>query len=209
MNLSTAEIKVRCYTGEWVHVDGVRVLLYRLKYEDKVTPTAALDLSELSTVLSSLVDGGKFPEALRRVLNVLKLKSNCDLVLIDFHADNAQFSYLVSSKRVKCVPLAPLPDSVKSIEVLSKSSDTASIEADPLQRSMLIGSKRQLEPGYYVACLVGEVVSSSAVALGVELLNYGLRTVMTDELKETLVREENTQATKRRKRKKRRKKVRE
>ncbi|MEM0352524.1 MAG: hypothetical protein QW459_06045 [Sulfolobales archaeon] len=202
MSLSTAEIKVRCYIGEWIDFEGVRVLLHKLKYEERVTPTAALDVSELDAVFSSLVNEGRLPGALRSILNVSKLKSDCDLALIDFHADGTQFSYLISSKRVKCVPLAPVPDLVKSLEVLSKSLDAASVEVDALQRSMLTSSKKQLEPGYYTACLVGEVVSSSTIALGIELLNYGLRTVMANELKETSVREESIQVSRSRRKKK-------
>lgn len=202
MSLSTAEIKVRCYIGEWIDFEGVRVLLHKLKYEERVTPTVALDVSELDAVFGSLVNEGRLPGALRSILNVSKLKSDCDLALIDFHADGTQFSYLISSKRVKCVPLAPVPDLVKSLEVLSKSLDAASVEVDALQRSMLTSSKKQLEPGYYTACLVGEVVSSSTIALGIELLNYGLRTVMANELKETSVREESIQVSRSRRKKK-------
>ncbi|MEM4659157.1 MAG: hypothetical protein QW741_01225, partial [Sulfolobales archaeon] len=61
--MSTAEIKVRCYIGEWIDFEGVRVLLHKLKYEERVTPTAALDVSELDAVFSSLVNEGRLPGA--------------------------------------------------------------------------------------------------------------------------------------------------
>jgi len=202
---------VRCYISEWVDVGGVRVLLHKLKYEDRADPSVALELSELDKALSSLIGEGKVHEALRSIISVAKLKSHCDLALIDIYGNSIHFSYLISSKRIKCVPLAPIPDVVKSLEVLSRSLDAASVEMDVLQRSILTSSKKLLDPGYYTACLVGEVVNQNTIALGVELLNHGLRTVMAYELKETLIKEENTQvikAGKKRRKAKRRKRKR-
>ncbi|MEM4984941.1 MAG: hypothetical protein QW289_03475 [Sulfolobales archaeon] len=194
--MSATDIRVRCYISEWVDVGGVRVLLHKLKYEDRADPSVALELSELDKALSSLIGEGKVHEALRSIISVAKLKSHCDLALIDIYGNSIQFSYLISSKRIKCVPLAPIPDVVKSLEVLSRSLDAASVEMDVLQRSILTSSKKLLDPGYYTACLVGEVVNQNTIALGVELLNHGLRTVMAYELKETLIKEENTQVSK-------------
>ncbi|MEM3131705.1 MAG: hypothetical protein QXV72_03665 [Sulfolobales archaeon] len=211
MSLSATDIRVRCYISEWVDVGGVRVLLHKLKYEDRADPSVALELSELDKALSSLIGEGKVHEALRSIISVAKLKSHCDLALIDIYGNSIRFSYLISSKRIKCVPLAPIPDVVKSLEVLSRSLDAASVEMDVLQRSILTSSKKLLDPGYYTACLVGEVVNQNTIALGVELLNHGLRTVMAYELKETLIKEENTQvikAGKKRRKAKRRKRKR-
>lgn len=211
MSLSATDIRVRCYISEWVDVGGVRVLLHKLKYEDRADPSVALELSELDKALSSLIGEGKVHEALRSIISVAKLKSHCDLALIDIYGNSIRFSYLISSKRIKCVPLAPIPDVVKSLEVLSRSLDATSVEMDVLQRSILTSSKKLLDPGYYTACLVGEVVNQNTIALGVELLNHGLRTVMAYELKETLIKEENTQvikAGKKRRKAKRRKRKR-
>ncbi|MEM2826304.1 MAG: hypothetical protein QXL30_03495 [Sulfolobales archaeon] len=209
--MSATDIRVRCYISEWVDVGGVRVLLHKLKYEDRADPSVALELSELDKALSSLIGEGKVHEALRSIISVAKLKSHCDLALIDIYGNSIRFSYLISSKRIKCVPLAPIPDVVKSLEVLSRSLDATSVEMDVLQRSILTSSKKLLDPGYYTACLVGEVVNQNTIALGVELLNHGLRTVMAYELKETLIKEENTQvikAGKKRRKAKRRKRKR-
>lgn len=201
--MGTADVRIRCFDDEWVDIGSVRVLLYKLKYESELVPPSVPEIGGLIAAVSGSGDISKVSEVLKGYLDTSRSMPDCDLVLIELNYGGVRFSYVTSRKRVKCVPLSPVPDLVKSIEVLSKSPVTTSVEVDALQRGLLTRTKQQLGSELYAACLVGEASGADTVAIGVELLNYGLRTVMAGELRDTLVREQPARA--KRKRKSRRK----
>lgn len=180
------DYRVGCFSGEWVDLGGARLLLYRLERWVPMGPPPApgvgdpgssLDVEKLLGALS----------ALRGHPDVLKLKSECDLALVELRPGSMQVYYLVSGRRLRCVPLALVPDAVRSVELLLRGPDSALVEVDPLQRSMLTRVRRELVEGLYASCLVGEVTDPRIVALGVELLNYGLRIVTAEELARTSI----------------------
>lgn len=180
-------VRARCFSSEWVDLGIMRVLLYRLKYEVGLPSYLSLESGMLSALVRGSGELSELFKVLRKYPEIVKLRRECDLSSIELVSDGAHVSLVVSSKRIKCVPLAPAPDVVKSLEVLSRNQGAASVEIDPLQRSTLSKSVKQLEPGFYVSCLVGEALGSDTVAIGVELLNHGLRTAMASELRQTSV----------------------
>jgi len=200
-------VRARCFEESWVDAGGVRLLLYRLK---GVLEIAWVPPEELKSLIDSPLDPDSTLEAFRRLPNLAKLKSECDLISLELPAGGVRYTAVISRKKLRCVPVASFPDIVKSLEVLAKSSDGAAPESDALQRSVLARKTLPLGAELYTPCLVGEVLGPEVVAVGIELSESGYRAVLAGELRDTYAKEEQRPARrkfrKRRARRKRRKK---
>ncbi len=184
--------RIQCFSGEWMDLDGVKLLLFKLMSESTARLPALPEARGSSSSIGSPTDVGellRLPDLLRSRLSAPELKSECDLTLVELCPGSTWIYYLVSSKRLRCVPLAPVPDRVRSVEILTRGPAQDAVELDPLQRNMLIPVRRVLEASLYAPCLVGEAIDPGVVAVGVELLNYGSRLVTVEELTRTYVRE--------------------
>lgn len=193
-------VKARCFEEAWIDFNGVKLLLYRLK---NLLEVAEISPEELKSLAESPLDSDNLLKFLKRLPGSTKLKSECDLIFLDLQLNGIRYSTVISKKRLKCVPAAHYPDAVKSIEVFLRSSEDGVPELDFLQRSTLSRKSLQLDVELYASCFVGEVSDPNVVAVGVELLESGYRTILASELKDTYVKGESRIVRKRRSRKKR------
>ncbi|MCX8208488.1 MAG: hypothetical protein N3G79_02430 [Sulfolobales archaeon] len=206
MNASEVTAKIQCFGGIWVGAEGVRLLLYRLERSYEVPLALPRAVNRCSRVPRSAEELVETYEYVRKALDIGRLKSICDLVYVEVPCELLELSYLASSRRVRCLPLSPKPDVVRSVEVLLKGSETSPVEVDVLQHSILAKRSRQIEVELYTACLVGEVLSPDIVAVGLDLRNYGTRVVTVSELKQTSMAEKPRRRKSRRKKKRKLKK---
>ncbi|MCX8185037.1 MAG: hypothetical protein RMI56_01930 [Sulfolobales archaeon] len=202
---SVSNVRVRCFNSVWVDIEGVRALLYRVEREYETSLALPPEFNSSPRTLSGVEELVELYGHLRKALGLSRLRPACDLIYTEVQYGVTQISYLASSRRVRCVPLAPKPDEVRSVEVLLRNSGVASVEVDALQRSILLRKSKQVDPGLYTACLNGEIVNSDVVAVSIELLNYGSRIITAQELKQTSITEKVVRRTSRRKKKKSRK----
>lgn len=193
-------VRARCFEEAWVNFSGVRLLLYRLR---SLLEIAEIPLEELKSLAEGPLDSDNFLRFLRKLPNLTKFKSECDLISLDLPVGGARYSTVISRKRLRCVPVAPSPDAVKSVEVFPRSSSNGVPELDFLQRNILTRRSQQLEAELYTSCVVGEVADPGIVAVGVELLESGYRTILASELKATYAKEEPRVVRKRKSRKRR------
>ncbi len=202
--------RVLCFSSEWVDFGSVRLLLFRLEREDTVALSEPPGVGEpgIPPGDTGSAEGARgLPSIPKSLLGAVRRGSGCDLALLELQSGGARVYYLVSGKRLRCVPLAPVPDAIRAVELLSRNSEAVSVEVDPLQRSMLSRARRELGESLYAPCLVGEVTDPGIVALGVELTNHGLRMVSAGELAHTSVWQKPVRRKKKRRRSRRKKRA--
>lgn len=171
--------KLKCFEGKWVDLEGAKLLLYRLKYSRDLT----------GLVLNS---AGAFDEPdkligyVKSFPDMRSVRSECDIWTVETAINTSPAVFIFSNKRIRCIPLTPTLEVVKSIELLLRSTN-AQIEVDALQRNIVPHLGSNIDSGFYTMCLVGEVLSQDIVAIGIELETAGRRIIMASELTQTSV----------------------
>ena len=197
------EARAKCFRSEWVEVDGVRLLLYRLVRETSADLDASLqEVPDQVSSWDTLV-GEKLGSYLRKALP--SILGNCNLYYVELGTGGGvQLGYTYSTERLKCLPVSAYPDAVLSVEILSRPKTSGVEEVDVVQRDVLTSRKVVLSGDLYAMCLVGEVAGGDAIAVGLEIASGGLKVFLVDELRSTaLVKVPVGQAKKRVRRKRR------
>jgi hypothetical protein len=191
--------------SEWVEVDGVKLLLYRLVKETSLESGNLLrELPNLGSSWDSLLEE-KVGSYLRKTLP--SVLGECSLYYVELGNGDTLLGYTYSTERLKCLPVSTQPDAVLSVEILSRPQMGNVEELDVVQRGILASRKVLLGGDLYTMCLVGKVEEGGAVAVGLELASGGLKVLLADELGSTAlarVPRGRTRRTRRRKRRTRR-----
>jgi hypothetical protein len=191
--------------SEWVEVDGVKLLLYRLVKE------TSLESSNLLREFPNL--GGSWDSLLREKVGSYLRKTlssvlgECSLYYVELGNGDILLGYTYSTERLRCLPVSTQPDAVLSVEILSRPQMGSVEELDVIQRGILTSRKVLLGGDLYTICLVGKVEEGDAVAVGFELASGGLKVFLADEPESTAlvkVPRGRTRRTRKRKRRSRR-----
>jgi hypothetical protein len=191
--------------SEWVEVDGVKLLLYRLVKETSLESSNLLrEFSNLGGSWDSLL-GEKVGSYLQKTLP--SVLGECCLYYVELGNGDILLGYTYSTERLRCLPVSTQPDAVLSVEILSRPQMGSVEELDVVQRGILTSRKVLLGGDLYTICLVGKVEKGDAVAVGFELASGGLKVFLADELEFTAlvkVPRGRTRRTRKRKRRSRR-----
>jgi hypothetical protein len=189
--------------SEWVEVDGVKLLLYRLVKETSLESSNLLrEFPNLGGSWDSLL-GEKVGSYLRKTLP--SVLGECSLYYVEVELGNGDIllGYTYSTERLRCLPVSTQPDAVLSVEILSRPQMGSVEELDVVQRGILTSRKVLLGGDLYTICLVGKV-EEDAVAVGFELASGGLKVFLADELESTALAKVPRGQTRRTRKKKRR-----